>query len=132
MAKILILDDDYELSATWRNALEAKGHIVSLSSTSSEAIAYATADEYDVFVVDFLLSNKQDTSDGGRLLLVHLKQTMSASDIEDTVIGVSGVDVATRTRAAQTVFESLGATTFLAKPFTPETLVEVAEGMIYR
>ena len=130
MARILILEDDYELASSWRDAFESRKHEVDLALSSSEAIAYTTEATYDLFVVDLYIPSFPGYHDSGRIFLQELKNSLSPNEIATKCIGTSGLRIGKTTDAAQLLFSSYGVTNFLEKPFTPEKLVKTAEELL--
>jgi len=130
MARILILDDDFELSLGWRGALAARGHSVDLAYSSSEAVVYARQTDYDLYVIDLILQSHSALNDSGRLLLAHLRKEKSQKEIGACVIGISGLDTYSSVSAAQMLFDAFGVHHFLPKPFTPEELADLSSALL--
>ena len=82
MARILILEDNIQTAKSWRAALHGANHKVTLSYTSSEAIAHAGYEAFDVFVVDLRISiNLSGVRDSGVKLLGHLNRELPEGDL---------------------------------------------------
>ncbi len=130
MANFLILEDDYELASSWRKVFESRGHTVDLSFGSSEAIALLQSRTYDFYIVDLHIPSFKEHRDSGQKLLIELKTVITRKGIGDCVIGTSGVKVSASFDAAKLLFHSYGVKEFIAKPFTPDTLADLAESML--
>lgn len=119
MAKILVVDDDTELSRMVREILEAEGHHVTTVHTGQDGVRAFTRDPFDLVV--------QDVNLPGGVSGYGACQTYKS--IRDTVAVVmmsgefhSDQDVAVGRR--------LGADGFLRKPFARDRLVEeVTQGL---
>lgn len=124
MAKILILEDDYEAARSWRAALAAAGHAVVLSYTSSEAIAHYEHEPFDVYIVDMRIEIEvANVKDSGIKLLGYLAKRMPKPELRKRVIGVSGLLIDNDDALARQSFHLFDVETFMPKPFEPDALV---------
>lgn len=57
MAKIFLVDDDYDLNEQNRIVLEAKGHHVIIAPTGKEALEMLKNETPDLFVVDVMMEH---------------------------------------------------------------------------
>ena len=107
--KILLLEDDYSISAPLKNLLEAQGYEVTPTESISEA-RKALREEFDLLIFDRALPD----GDGLSLLAEMRAQGFKAptvlltakSDVSDRVLGLD-----------------LGADDYLTKPFEPAELL---------
>jgi len=125
VAHILILDDDFEQATTWRNALEAHGHTVDVSYSSSEALVYARTTAYDIYIADLMMQSHNKNKDSGRFLLKYLQEIKDVAEVGACAIGVSGLDADNNAATAQMLFVAFGVSDFLSKPFSPDELVDL-------
>ncbi len=117
-ARILVVDDDAQLSALLVLVLEGEGYPVSVAKDAQSAIAEVKRATTDLVVLDISLG-----ADDGRLVLSQIRE------IEELpVILISGKgDTADRVLGLR-----LGADDFLAKPFSPVELVARVESVLRR
>ncbi len=131
MASILILEDNYNLASQWREALRAHGHAVDISYTSSEAIALSDGADYDVFIVDLIISPEDvPIRDSGRNFLTHLNEKAAGRGSPPMVIGVSGFRPGNSSDVARTVFYTYRVRDVLMKPFGAADLVGLVEKLV--
>lgn len=111
--KILLVDDDQELSLLASTVLRQGGHKTLMAVDASQVLPSAQREKPDLILLDVNMPGGNGTQ-----LLVRLKRSTLTSGIP--VIVVSGAQDAKL--PSQVV--GLGAEGFLPKPWTPETLVE--------
>ncbi|MEM9756751.1 MAG: response regulator [Pseudomonadota bacterium] len=127
MSRILILDDDFDLTRSWRRALETAGHEVWTTANSAEAIAQLDAGEFDVLIVDLLISQGAEP-DSGVTLLSHLARQERAGRSVPLAIGVSGLRHSSGDDTGARLFRTYGLRHILPKPVDGATLLaKVAE-----
>lgn len=125
MAKILILEDDYEAAQNWRKALREAGHQVMLSYTSSEAVAHCEYEVFDIYIVDIHIAIEvENVRDSGVKLLGYLSKFLPKAEISKRVIGVSGLMIDDNDALARQSFHLFEVEQFLPKPFHPIDLVD--------
>ena len=128
---ILILEDNIQTAKSWRAALHGANHKVTLSYTSSEAIAHAGYEAFDVFVVDLRISiNLSGVRDSGVKLLGHLNRELPEGDLPRRVIGVSGLKVEGSDAPARQAFQMFDVRYFMPKPFEPSALLETVDRVL--
>ncbi len=106
---VLIVDDDARILRFISSSLKLAGHSVSIATCGEDALKLAESDEPDVMVLDLLMPKV----DGFEVL------TRLRAVSEIPVIAISA-HTSSREKAL-----SLGANTFLAKPFRPEELIRI-------
>jgi DNA-binding response OmpR family regulator len=111
--RILVVDDDAEIQRVLKRAGEAAGYEVVQALDGAAGLALATAEQFDLIVLDIAMP----TSDG-RDLLNRLKQNRNTADIP--VLVYSGRDHADDRRV---VYE-LGAENYVDKPFAAGLLIK--------
>jgi two-component system phosphate regulon response regulator PhoB len=117
-ARILVVDDDEQLSALLVLVLEGEGYPVTVARDGESAIAEVKRECPDLVVLDVSLG-----SDDGRIVLSQIREL-----VELPVILISGKgDTADRVLGLR-----LGADDFLAKPFSPVELVARVESVLRR
>lgn len=57
MAKVFLIDDDFDLTTQNKMALEKKGHHVITAATAKDAISMLNKNKPDVFVVDVMMEH---------------------------------------------------------------------------
>lgn len=118
-AKILLVEDEPGLQLTVSDLLEQEGYQVTCASTGTEGLAKATANSFDLLVLDVMLPGKngfevckelrQQGCDAGILMLT------AKSQVVDRVVGLK-----------------LGADDYLGKPFDPAELLARVEALLRR
>lgn len=81
MARILVVDDDFEFSDLIQSILEAEGHIVEAIPDGSKVISKFRSAPYEIIVLDLIMPNKD-----GLEVLIELKKL----NLHPKVIAVSG------------------------------------------
>jgi two-component system, OmpR family, phosphate regulon response regulator PhoB len=117
-ARILVVDDDEQLSSLLVLVLEGEGYTVIEARDAAGAIAEVEKGSVDLVVLDISLGE-----DDGRLVLAKIREMgdlpvifiSGKSDIADRVLGLR-----------------LGADDYLAKPFSPVELVARVESVLRR
>jgi two-component system, OmpR family, phosphate regulon response regulator PhoB len=117
-ARILVVDDDEQLSSLLVLVLEGDGYPVVEARSAAGAIAEVEKGSVDLVVLDISLGE-----DDGRLVLAKIREMgdlpvifiSGKSDIADRVLGLR-----------------LGADDYLAKPFSPVELVARVESVLRR
>jgi two-component system, OmpR family, phosphate regulon response regulator PhoB len=117
-ARILVVDDDEQLSSLLVLVLEGEGYPVVEARDAAGAIAEVEKGSVDLVVLDISLGE-----DDGRLVLAKIREMgdlpvifiSGKSDIADRVLGLR-----------------LGADDYLAKPFSPVELVARVESVLRR
>lgn len=116
--RILVVDDDQELSSLLQLVLEGEGYEVSVASDAEGAIAKVDSELPDLVVLDITLGR-----DDGRIVLAKIREKG-----ELPVIFISGKgDTADRVLGLR-----LGADDYIAKPFSPVELVARIESVLRR
>jgi DNA-binding response OmpR family regulator len=118
MAHILLVDDDTDLVARNRAALEADGHAVATAATTAEGLAAARRDTPDVVVLEAML----DGSTAG----FDLARTLAHDFPALPLIMLSRVDEVISDRELATQDRDDGwmpVARFMEKPVAPEVLV---------
>lgn len=131
MAKILILEDDSKTAKRWQSVLRGAGHEVTLSFTSSEAVAHAGYEDFDVFVVDLRIAiDVAGIKDSGLKFLAQLNRLLKSGDLQRRVIGVSSLMIDNKDSLARQSFRMFDVRYFLAKPFEPKALLAMVDGVL--
>jgi DNA-binding response OmpR family regulator len=118
MAHILLVDDDTDLVARNRAALEADGHAVATAATTAEGLAAARRDTPDVVVLEAML----DGSTAG----FDLARTLAHDFPALPLIMLSRVDEVISDRELATQDRDDGwmpVARFMEKPVAPDVLV---------
>ena len=129
MGRILILEDDVNLGPLLKVSLEDEGHSVSLQSTATAALAYASENDVDLVIADILIKvGGALVQDGGIKLISRLKQIEAR---RMPVIAISGAFGNERggQEITSTAF-TVGADATLAKPFAPDDLIVLVNRLL--
>ena len=117
-ARILVVDDDEELTSLLKLVLEGEGYSTTVASNSAGAIEQVENGACDLVALDISLG-----SDDGRVVLTKIRERG-----ELPVIFISGKsDTADRVLGLR-----LGADDYLPKPFSPVELVARIESVLRR
>ena len=117
MAKILLVEDDHYLGIILNDQLELHGHEVSLLRLPNKAVEYLQEDEFDLVIMDKLLSGID-----GEHICTSIRNTEGVSNTP--ILMMSGLDGAHRTCLAA------GATNFIAKPFEVDSFLKSIDATI--
>jgi DNA-binding response OmpR family regulator len=103
--RILLVEDDARMRALVRRGLMESGHVVTTAATGPAAIDAATADEFDVLVIDIMLPGCSG---------VDVVRRLRAQGVRSPALMLTALD------AAADIVSSLdaGADDHLAKPFS--------------
>ena len=107
---ILVVDDDPVVQASCRRILEAEGHAVTVTSGAQEALAKLAGEPCQLILVDVIMPEY----DG-----LYLIGSVRARQPDLPILVMSGYPTPETIASGQ----RMGATHFIAKPFTPEELV---------
>jgi len=122
MARILIVDDDFELIEATRAVLESCGHVVSCASNGAEGYAKAKKEKPDLMLLDVMMTHDSEGLEVAR----KLKEDPATSSLP--VIIITGIR-----KAKNLPFrfepdeEWLPVKAVLEKPVKPETLLASVE-----
>lgn len=121
MALILIADDDPEVRDVVRAVLSEQGHLVGAVADGAEAVKVAELKHPALIILDCLMPEMN-----GVEALQRIRQSKTAHAIPILMLtarrGEADVEIALRA----------GATDYLKKPFDPDQLVAVVEGLLAR
>jgi DNA-binding NtrC family response regulator len=111
--KILVVDDEGIVLSSCRRILEAEGHQVIMAASVDEALA--VLDDRHALPSLLLVDVKMPVHDG-----MYLMHKVKAKYTDLPVIVMSGYPTEETVRTAG----HFGAATFIAKPFTPQELID--------
>ena len=116
-SKILIVDDDQDITDSFQDILEAKGFTVHSCNTGKAGLNYAKAHFVNVAIVDIRLPDMS-----GESLLSELKEISSSTE---TIVltGFGSLDTAVEAITQQ-------AFAYLLKPVDPEILIRTIKNCI--
>ncbi len=114
MKQILIVDDDRVVLASCRRILESEGYAVSLTSSVKEALQMLEEKNFDLLLVDVIMPEYD-----GMYLVGNARETLPNLPI----LVMSGYPT------PETISSGIrmGATHFIAKPFTPDELITAVQ-----
>lgn len=115
MAKVLVIDDDPDMTSLMEIVLAREGYEVLLASNGALGIELAIGEQPDLILLDILMP-----AFGGVKVLEHLGQAESTAQIPVIAITAGGEDVERRVKE----MEAFGPIDLFRKPFSPGDLVE--------
>jgi CheY-like chemotaxis protein len=127
VTRILLLEDDRELAAYWKSALEERGYYVAHESNVDSAIlALKFAKPFDLVITDILIRDADDRvgTKGGFTLLTHVSLNMRE---KPKMIAISGANASLNVLRHA---ELLRADRTLTKPITAEEMVAAAGELV--
>ena len=128
MAKILLMDDDDDLTSVLKEVLEDASHTVTTCSSASEAFAIIRVKQFDLLITDIIVvKDKRPVPDGGISLISRLRGPLSVN-MEPWVrkmpiIAISGAIHNQGMANILKISRSLGADFTLGKPTDIEELL---------
>ena len=114
---ILVVDDDRPIRNLCRLTLEESGYLVSEATNGKNALAAIEETEFDLIVLDLSMPD----TDGFEFL-----KTVRVKSPKLKILVISGFLGGTMLTAA----ELFGASATLAKPFSPDSLLSVVDGVL--
>ena len=114
---ILVVDDDAQVRTLCRLALEESGHLVTEATNGKNALAAIEETDFDLIVLDLAMPD----IDGFEFL-----KAVRAKSPKLKIVVISGFLGGTMLRAAKL----FGAAATLAKPFSPDSLLLVVDGVL--
>lgn len=128
MANIVVLEDDLKLAGQIKESLEAVGHQVVTFGSNGPAIAHIEKASLDLLIADlFIKENKTDIVFGGISLMSYVRQIRKLSV---PIIAISGTFSSEIKIEAIQTSRTVGATETLAKPFHPDTLIDLVNQLL--
>lgn len=132
--RILIVEDDFDLSHQWQKLLQAHGYQVELSYTAQEAIVVLNNGRFDLIILDraiFIHTDPGDKygfiSDGAEAFFKYLRQTNQHKIKAIPIIGVSGFKVRGSIKHTERYFLDHQVAEFLEKPIRPSDLLNAVK-----
>jgi len=112
--KVLVVDDEHDISKALKIRLKAKGYEVVLAYDSIQAIMMANQEKPDLIILDIMIPGED-----GFIVTERLKHSEATRHIPILVLtGVPGGEGRAR---------KLGASGYIMKPYHPEKLLETVE-----
>ena len=110
MKKILIIDDDPVVLASCKRILEAESYVVSLTSSVLDALQMMEGKKFDILLVDVIMPEYD-----GMYLIGNVREKLP----DLPILVMSGYPTPETISSGM----QMGATRFIAKPFTPDELI---------
>ena len=110
MTKILVVDDDPVVLTSCKRILEPEGYSVGLTSSVKEALQMLERKKFDILLVDVIMPEYD-----GMYLIGNVRENLPHMPI----LVMSGYPTPETISSGM----RMGATHFIAKPFTPDELV---------
>lgn len=114
MKQILVVDDDPVVLASCQRILESEGYATCLTSSVQEALQTLEEKKFDLLLVDVIMPEYD-----GMYLIGNVREKRQGLPI----LVMSGYPTPETISSGR----QLGATRFIAKPFTPEELIQAVE-----
>ena len=114
MTKILIVDDDQVVLTSCKRILESEGYSASLTSSVKEALQMLEEKKYDILLVDIIMPEYD-----GMYLIGNVRENLPHLPI----LVMSGYPTPETISSGM----QMGATHFIAKPFTPDELIAAVQ-----
>ena len=114
MKKILIVDDDTVVLSSCKRILESEGYEVSLTSSVKEALQMLEEKKFDIILVDVIMPGYD-----GMYLIGNVRENLPNLPI----LVMSGYPTPETISSGM----RMGATHFIAKPFTPDELISAVQ-----
>ncbi len=128
MAKILIIDDDADITEAMRVVLESKNHWVIIAKSGEEGLAKARAERPDLIILDVMM----ETTDKGFEVARELKKDDIFKSVPILMLTAlkdkMGLDF--KKEAGDSVWLPVEA--YLEKPLKPEELISKVEHFLRR
>jgi CheY-like chemotaxis protein len=125
-ARILIVDDDADITESMRVVLESKGYSVDSAVDSKDAVSHLESRKPDLIILDVMMKTKSEGFDFSR----ELKKDSQFKDIPILMLTAikekTGIDF--KPAAGDETW--LPVNDFLDKPITPEQLLEKVESLL--
>lgn len=118
--KILVVDDDFAVSASLQVLLESEGYHVELASTGAEAIRYLDSHAVDLVLTDIHMPERD-----GIEVIIHVRETFPQTKIICMSGGMSLSGISFLKEA-----KMLGAHRTLKKPINPLHLLEYVSELL--
>ncbi|MEP2641517.1 response regulator [Roseobacter sp.] len=128
MSKVLVMEDDLELSFVLKNGLEAAGYEVVVRTSASDAIEELSTETYDMLISDIIvMKDRRSVPDGGIALIGWVRR--SKKYCEMPIIVISGTSAYPGMANILTAARRIGADVALEKPFTVEDLLSEIDAL---
>jgi DNA-binding response OmpR family regulator len=117
-AHVLIVEDELDLAAPLKRALNLRGYRVSHALTGNEGLAIIENDPPDLVLLDIMMPER-----GGLLLLEAVRER---TDFNSPIVMVSGIDADRHREYALT----LGAADYVTKPYAMSRMVRLVDELL--
>lgn len=118
--RILVVDDDPEISETLQMALEAEGYEVLIARDGNQGLAMAETEKPDLAILDLMMPRRS-----GFLVLEKLRENETAPPNVIVITANEG-------ERHQDYAELLGADEYFRKPFPMERLLQSVKALLTR
>jgi DNA-binding response OmpR family regulator len=117
-AHVLIVEDELDLAAPLKRALNLRGYRVSHALNGNEGLAIIENDPPDLVLLDIMMPER-----GGLLLLEAVRER---TDFNSPIVMVSGIDADRHREYALT----LGAADYVTKPYAMSRMVRLVDELL--
>lgn len=122
MARLLVIEDDEPLLTTINHVLTSAGHIVSTASDGVNASKLFRSESFDVVLTDIVMPNRD-----GLETVITLRRDFPKMAIIAMSGGAALSSFITRSKTYLDMAGQLGAHRTLAKPFSPQQLMQAVD-----
>jgi CheY-like chemotaxis protein len=125
-SRILIVDDDADITEAMRIVLENKGYNIDAAGDSKDALNHIKAQKPDLIILDVMMTTKSEGFDFARVLKNDAKTREIPILMLTAIKDKTGIDF--KSAAGDETW--LPVEEFLDKPVKPEQLIEKVESLL--
>jgi len=125
-ARILIVDDDADITEAMRIVLESKGYVIDAAIDSKDAAKCINSQKPDLIILDVIMNNQSEGFDFSRVLKKNPKYRDIPILMVTAIKKMTGIDF--KPEAGDDLW--LPVDEFLDKPVRPEQLIEKVESLL--
>jgi CheY-like chemotaxis protein len=125
-ARILIVDDDADITEAMRIVLESRGYVIDAAIDSKDATKCINSQKPDLIILDVIMNNQSEGFDFSRVLKKNPKYRDIPILMVTAIKKMTGIDF--KPEAGDDLW--LPVDEFLDKPVRPEQLIEKVESLL--
>jgi two-component system phosphate regulon response regulator PhoB len=125
-ARILIVDDDADITEAMRIVLESKGYVIDAAIDSEDAAKRINSQKPDLIILDVIMNNQSEGFDFSRALKKNPKYRDIPILMVTAIKKITGIDF--KPAAGDDLW--LPVDEFLDKPVKPKQLIEKVESLL--
>ena len=131
MAKILLMEDDYEEASLLSELLSELGHIVVTTHEATSALNIYGTSSFDLIITDVLVRGANQKK-GGIFLIGAIRCQEVATKNHQPILAISGAASLIKDCALETQMENIGADMFMQKPVMVKELEAGIAQLLYQ